>query len=243
MGIFRPFVGGVKTVEQFQTIDHSNDQPFTPADVMTVARPLLALKAAQLLLNSEHGAFRVAAQMGFSDMEGKLARIIDILWPNSGWGTTEHGAAWDTYADTSAVLILGAAILKAPRVTRGAKIATAAVLGQEGVKAVWAIRRNAEYKAVSNQILKLPSSQAGKESMAEKLSAIGLAVATNDTDNPFMRVALTVASLYFAGVGAWRGEYARRSYNPIIDEMIAQNTDPPMSSRLIDCIQVSTDIL
>lgn len=219
MGIFRPFLGGVKSLEEFRKVDHSHDKPFTPADTLTIARPALAVKAAGMLLRGEKGAFPVVAAMGASDMEGKLARLIDKVWPDSGWGSTEHGAPWDTYADTSALLIVCSAALRAPRVTRGGKAAMVTVLGQEGVKTGWALTRNQQYQRVSGERLALPSSVAGKEAMAEKLTAVGLAVATNDTDNALLRTTLSAGALYFAVVGSWRGEQARYEYEPLIDEM------------------------
>ncbi len=225
--IFGPFITGVRSSEEVKEVDHSNDKSFTPADTLTVARPFLAIKAAEMLLNGKKGAFWMAAGMAATDMEGKVALVADLILPGRGWGATAHGAAWDTYADTSALLILGPAVLKAPRVTRGAKIATAAVLAQEARKAAWAINQNNEYQQTAGERLTLPSSKEGKEAMAEKLSAVALAVATNETDSPVNRSLLTGAALYFAGVGSWRGEQARRAYEPVIEEMLAEHRGTP----------------
>lgn len=96
------------------------------------------------------------------------------------------------------------------------------ILGQEGLKAGWALYRNAQYSEVSGERLSLPASAAGKEAMAEKLAGAGLAVAINDTDNPALRTGLGVGALYFAGSGAIRGEQARREYEPLIDRMMAE---------------------
>lgn len=220
MGIFKPFIGGVKDAQAFQSESHEHDKPFTVPDILTVSRPLLAVKAASMLLNSEKGVFPIVAIMGATDMEGKVARVIDKVLPNSGLGSTEHGAAWDTYADTLAILIVAGATLRAPRVTLPAKLATATILGQEGSKTAWALTRNHAYQRATGHRLKLPSSEQGKEAMAEKLSALGLAVATNDTDNPYVRASLSAAALGFAGIGSLRGERARVAYEPMIEEML-----------------------
>lgn len=221
MGVFRPFIRGVKSLEEYRAkeAEQSHDQPVTPADLMTYSRPLLAAKAGKMLLNGEVGVTPVALAMAASDLEGYPARLIDKLWPDSGYGTTAHGARNDTYADAAALLVVGAATLKAPRVTRSGKAAMAAILGQEGFKAAWALRRNREYQDLTGQRLELPSSLEGKEAMAEKLTGAVFAIATNDTDNTYVRAALSAGALYFAGVGSWRGERARRNYDETIEGM------------------------
>lgn len=240
MGIFRPFLGGIKSLEEFQEINHGSDKPFTPADVMTVGRPVLAAIAARKLLNGEKAVFPWVAAMGFSDMEGKPARLIDKIWPDSGWGTTEHGAEWDPIADTAALLIVSAAALRAPRLTLGAKAATLTVVGQEGFKAGWALLENKRHLETTGSHLKLPSSKAGKEAMAEKLSAIGLAIATGDTDNPYVRAGLTAGALYFAASGVRRGEQARRAYGPIIEALrVPAGQSEPVLTAVLEPLDVT----
>lgn len=256
MGLFRPFIKGDQlTLKEY--IEHEThpelDKPFTPADALTVSRPILALKAAKMLLAGEKGATPVVAAMAATDMEGRVARFIDKKWPNSGWGCTAHGAPWDTYADTSALLIVGAATLLAPRVSKPAKAAMSMVLAQETSKAHWAFASNQEYmrhvklnRSLAEMLLsmdlidempvlpgklELPTSVDGKEAMAEKLTAAVLAVATNDFDNQVVRTGLGVGALTFASIGTIRGERARGDYEPVVHKLIS------MQSQSIEAAQ------
>ena len=249
--IYDRTVGGVKDRAEYEAHDASLDKPFTPADAFTVARPLLAAKAGRMLLRGQKGVTKVVAAMAATDgADGKSARLIDRLAPDTGWGSTAHGAPWDTYADTGAILIVGGASLLAPRVTRGAKAAIGITLGQETTKAVWAIRSNKAFlgavdlhrDAINTSLaedpedealiaelsllptkLKLPSSAKGKAAMADKLTGLTLGVATNDFDNPVTRSGLTAGALYFSGVGAWNGEAARQAYKPDVRELIEEH--------------------
>lgn len=253
--VFSAFLGGTKSVEQYKqhATNHEADKPFTPADALTVSRPILGAYAARLLLGGERGATPYVMAMAATDMEGKLARLIDKLFPGSGWGSTAHGAPWDTYADTAAVLEVAGAALKAPRVSLPAKLAVATILGQETYKVGWALRKNSQFSKAAKEReaveqewahlqadkrgielqdselptfsrkLELPASGDGKAAMAEKLSGLVLAVATNDFDNRGMRAGLSAGALYFAGIGAWRGEKARAAYEPIANQMIQEH--------------------
>ncbi|MGH7237776.1 MAG: hypothetical protein ACREGF_04540, partial [Candidatus Saccharimonadales bacterium] len=234
MGIFKPFVGGVKSsanyrtsAENHQAENHQNDQPFTPSDALSLSRPALAIKAGRMLVRGERNVTPLVVALAATDMEGKLARLIDKLAPDSGWGSTAHGEALDIAADTSALLIVGGAILKAPRVSAPAKFAVATVLGQEAFKAGWAIDCNHKYMAAVRQRqasagslfeagiiaelpefpskLKLPVSAKGKEAMAEKMTAVIAAVATNDLDPGAWRNSLAATSLAFAAIGSAHG--------------------------------------
>ena len=246
MGIYRPFIGKAKSLDQYQDISsHKHDKSITPSDIISFTRPALAIQASRKLLRGERHVTPLVITMAATDMEGKLARIIDKTWPDSGWGTTLHGAPVDTYADTLAALILGASIIRAPNVSKIAKISTALVLGQEGYKAGWALARNGEYmKAVrkheentrqlfANDMsaimpmfpkkLELPSSLRGKEAMAEKLTTLAGAAATNDLDPGPLRTGLIIATAGFAVAGAMRGEYARRvDYIPMFNELLEE---------------------
>lgn len=246
MGLFRPFINGVQPLEDYQRHEsHPElDKPFTPADALTISRPILAAKAARMLVRGEVGVTPVVIAMAATDMEGKLARLIDKLYPGSGWGSTAHGAPWDTYADTLALLTVGQAALLAPRVSKPAKAAMGLVLAQEGYKASWAFKRNRAFReSVRNhegvlielksfgaidelpalpKKLELPTSLKGKESMAEKLTAAVAAVATNDFDNALLRSTLGTTAMAFATAGVLRGEAARREYEPVIDIIMNQ---------------------
>jgi hypothetical protein len=152
--------------------------------------------------------------MAVTDMEGSLiARPIDVLLPGKGWGSTENGQPVDTICDTSGLLIVCGAALRAPRVSLPAKAAVAGVLGTEGRKAAWAISSSLEYtRAGGEGRLDIPTSLDGKEAMVEKLFAVTLACATNDVDPGLARNTLSAAALCFAGAGGLRGERAREMY-------------------------------
>lgn len=248
MGIYRPFVGGIKSVEEYidEQLDHSHDKAFTPSDALTVSRPVLAAYIARKLLRGEHGVTYPAMVMAATDAEGKVGRGTDKASKRfpflKGWGTTAHGATWDTYADTSALVIVSTAALFAPRVSAPAKTALSIVLAQEAYKSKWAIQSNNQYMEHINRQrdiasvlfdigdidempelpskLEVPASQAGKEAMAEKLTAVAAAVSTNDFQSGLARRALDATALTFATTGALRGEAARRDYVPIVADMI-----------------------
>ncbi len=226
MGIYRPLIKGARSLEEFEAIDHSNDKPVTPGDVMTYSRPPLAAVAAWMLLTERRPASVVAGVAMATDMEGQVCRFIDKHWPGSGYGSTEHGARNDPIADTAALIEIAGAALKAPRVSVAGKIATASVVGFEGYKTQWALRRNYNFQKLTGDQLILPTSIDGKEAMAEKMTAIELAVATNDIDNPLFRAALGVGAMAFAGVGDIRGGRARRAYEPLIEDLKAHYLDP-----------------
>jgi len=222
MGIFRPLVGKAQTTNKTE-VDHTNDRPFTPADALTVSRPIIALEVSRRLLSGQGRVFPLVAVMAATDAEGNLARFIDSRWPDSGWGSTEHGARRDTYADTAALLMVSAAALRAPRVTAGAKLAIGTVLGQEAIKTGWALHSNMLYGNMHDgERLELPVSLTGKEAMAEKFAAVALAVGTHDAQTTAMRAGLTIASLGFAGAGALRGEAARQEYIPLVEQLLDQ---------------------
>lgn len=270
MGIYRRFIGGVQSPEQSRATDHSTDKPVTPADALTVARPILAAVGVHRLFFTERPEpvgikERVktlseqvspwVAVAGASDMEGALfARPIDRLakvFPFlEGYGSTKHGESNDKFADVAAILELAPALLISPRVSLLGKIATGIVLGQEGYKTVWALRKNSQYmnyvkqletvRAVREQVhgeidfsptptlptkLELPPNESGKEAMAEKLTAIGLVAATADTKPGPLRTAFGATAVGFAVVGSLRGEGARRSYENEVATMIRDMSD------------------
>src|SRR5437016_3660232 len=86
----------------------------TPATLLTASRPLIGLKIAHMLITGEKGTAPWAMVMGLTDMEGGLAKTIDKVFPGSGYGSTELGAALDPIADAAAVLEVCLASLVAP---------------------------------------------------------------------------------------------------------------------------------
>jgi len=225
MGIFRPIIS--KGLEIEPTGYEPTDSWLTPANAMTAARPLLALKAAEMLLRGKRPVTPVVFFMGMSDGEGNMARALDKYKPEWHIGTSTKGAEYDPIADTAAILIVSSAALFAPRMPVVGRAAIATALGHEGRKVAWAIGKNNLYKEVAGERLHIPPSLEGKESMAEKLSAIGLAVLASDFDNQYARQTLSASAMALAVTGARRAEGERLIYDGIADSMIAEAAAAP----------------
>lgn len=197
----------------------------TAANGMTAARPVLASIAANKLVHGEKGALPWVLAAAASDAEGNVARFWSKVFPNSERGTTIHGAVWDPRMDTIAALILCGAVLKAPRVSLLGKTAVGVVLGQEGRKTAWAINADMQYRELteSEEHLWIQPTKEGKAAMAEKLTAICLAVATNETDNLICKTTLGASALAFGTMGSIRAEQTRRNdYVPELAVMMEQ---------------------
>lgn len=194
---------------------------------MTASRVPLAIECHRRLVNGQKGAFYFAAASAASDMEGIPARFITKHWPDSGLGISKFGADWDPRADSAAALIIAAGALRAPHVSLLGKGAVAVVLGQEGFKTAWALKVDHDYQKLADtaEHLWLQPTKGGKEAMAEKLTALCLAVATNETRNPYSRVGLGSAAMFMAISGAMRGEEARQEYVQEIHDMFIDLTD------------------
>ncbi len=229
MGLFRPLVS--KSMEITSGDQELSDRKLTVANGMTLSRPLIAGKAAHKLITGEKGVTPWVAVMAISDAEGTEARLGDKYFPGSWLGSSEIGAEWDPIADTAAIITVGSAGLIAPRMPVLGRAAIATALGHEGYKAAWAIGKNKEYKAIAGKSLKIAPTIEGKESMAEKFSAIILAVAASDFDNQYYRQTLSAAALGLAVTGSLRAESQRRVYNMIADNMIA-DLQPELNSEL-----------
>ena len=219
MGLFRPIIGKGLTITP-EGIEPS-DRMLTPANAMTAARPVLAIAAANRLLKGQRPVTPIVFFMGASDAEGNVARFISKIAPNSGLGVSTFGEEFDPVADTAAILFVGSACLRAPRMPVTAKLAVATALGHEGFKAAWALRTNHDYQRLSGERLKIKPTIEGKESMAEKLSAIGMAVLASDFDHPIVRQTLSAGALGFATVGSLRAERQRDIYNTQAMQMMA----------------------
>ena len=216
--IFKPFIGEVK-----EPLIEPSDRLLTPANAMTVSRPLLALFAAHLLLQPERSRIPVTpivVGMAATDMEGKVARWFDKHRPEWEIGTSKIGTEGDQIADTAAILIVGAAALRAPRVSLPGKLAIVTALGQEGVKTGWALKSQFEYGLEHGGKLEIPTLPDGKAAMAEKLTGVVLGVATNDFESFRVRVALGAGAVGFAGLGAMRGEHVRQEYEATFEDMM-----------------------
>lgn len=222
MGIFRPLIGSAQQVSGESVMP--SDKLVTPANAMTASRPILAIKAAKMLLDGDRGVGSVVAIMAATDMEGSVARVIDKRWPDSGLGTSTKGAKADKYADAISLITVAGAAMLAPRVSIPGKLAVGTILAQEGYKTIWAGVRAAQYARETGELLEIPVNLEGKEAMSEKFVALESAVLTGDTDSPLLRISLGIAALSFAGIGAWRGEKVRRGY----EQEFSEYFNPPI---------------
>lgn len=223
ISVFTPFVKN-ESVKEY-TVDPEG-RLINPANVLSASRPLLAARAAQMLIQGKRGVTPVVVAMAATDWEGNVARALDKYFPDLHIGTSEIGPEADQYADAAALLTVSLGALLAPRVSLAGKSAVGMVLGQEGMKLAWALRKSTDYAAATNgDRLVVPSSVVGKYAMAEKLIAVSLAVATNDVDPGGFRTALGTGAVTFAALGSARGAYAihgRGGYNSIVTDQISQ---------------------
>ncbi len=218
MSIYRRFISE-KTMTP-EGAAAASSKLVTPANALTASRPVLAGHAARMLVRGERYVTPWIITAAATDMEGIVARAMDKYFPAMDRGTTKIGIAGDKHADVLAMLILSGAALRAPRVSAAGKLAVATVLGQEGVKIVWALSSGWRYRRETGMLLDVPPSVDGKEATAEKLTAVCAAAATNDTDSWTLRRGLDAVALGFAGVGTLRGEKARQDYVPIVEELL-----------------------
>ncbi|MCA9331933.1 hypothetical protein KC968_03270 [Candidatus Saccharibacteria bacterium] len=231
MGIFKKFVGAAQ--QDGQPLTPASDKLITPANAMTATRPMLAIKAAQMLINGRSGVGPVVAIMAATDMEGSVARFIDKQWPDSGLGTSTKGTKADKYADAVALLTVAGASLLAPRISKSGKLAVGTILTQEGYKTVWAGIRAAQFANETGQLLEIPVTMEGKEAMAEKFVALESAVLTGDTDNRLLRNVLGGTALAFAGIGAYRGEKVRSQYETVYQDLLSEHLPLSIAQSVI----------
>jgi phosphatidylglycerophosphate synthase len=220
MGIYERIIS--KTNNQAGYSATRSDHYITPANAMTLSRPVLAGIAANMLIAGETGVTPWVIAMGLSDAEGNVARAIDKYLPNSKRGSSTKGAKWDPIADSASLLTICAGGLFAPKIPLTGKLAIASVLGHEGIKAVWAARKNMVFLNATGQQLEIPPTLKGKESMAEKFTAVTLAVLSNDIDHEQTKQIIGLGSLGFALTGSIRGEAQRRIYAKKANDLIIE---------------------
>ncbi len=218
----------MENLRHTDNIQEKKDRLITPANIMTLSRPALALLVDKMLLAGEKPITPIIALMALSDMDGKVARFFDKNFPELNIGTTKIGAMGDQISDTLSILIVSSAASFAPRVSPMSKVAILSILGQEGIKSIWALKSSHNYTKLrksthnsSGDKLVLPTSKRGKKAMAEKLISLVCAIATNDTDNEFVKRGLELTSLSLAGMGIYHGEKAREEYNSQYKEMMS----------------------
>ncbi|HSX23791.1 MAG TPA: hypothetical protein VLE74_01695 [Candidatus Saccharimonadales bacterium] len=233
MGIYSSLVSRAQSANKTETNAPVSEKLITPANVMTAARPVLAAKAAHMLVRGERYVTPWVIATGLSDAEGNIARLIDKLFPEWGRGVTRGGAQADPIADTAAVLEIAGAAMFAPRVSKLAKTALLITFGAEAVKTGWSLNAARIYKqaTVSNehpggQLLNIPVDPIGKESMLEKLETVVFAAATNDFEPGPFRTGLGLTALGHSVAGAYHGEKARAGYVEQLGDMMAALNAP-----------------
>lgn len=218
--VFEPLVQTSQEINSGET--NEQGRIFTiPTVLMTLPRPVLALKTAEMLRNGARPVTPMVALTFATDMEGAPGRFIDKLLPNSKLGTSSFGAKSDIIADTAALLIIGGAALTSPRMPVVSKAAVATTLGHEGFKSIWGLNKNRQWRdAGGDGNLYIKPSLNGKCSMAEKMTALGLAVLSSDFDDQRLRQPIAAAALAFSAIGTARGEHERRDYEGVASNMI-----------------------
>lgn len=175
-----------------------------------------------MLLKGERYVTPIVAAMAASDMEGSVARWIDRRWPDSGLGSSSFGIVADKYADVFALLLVSGATLRAPNVSPMGKIATATILGEQGIKTAVALSWGFEYKQATGDNLDLPASAQGKRGMAEQFTGLALAVSTNDLDPGIARTAAGIGAVGMAGLGINDSRQARQHYSQQFNELMEE---------------------
>ncbi len=218
MGVLRPLVKTAQAVNPETDIAPS-DKLATPATALTAVRPIIGGAVAYMLLKGKKPATAVAFVAGITDMEGWVARKISTKQPDSKLGISNKGKLLDPIADTIMLGEITAGILFAPRVSRLGKVAVTIVAIQEAVKAHDVVKANNEYRALTGMTLEIPVSDQGKEAMAEKMLAGGLATTTNDIEGVVSRTAVGLAALGFGIAGALRGRSAHKKNMQVAQEI------------------------
>jgi hypothetical protein len=212
MGVYRKLV---KTAQTKSNPEYqASKRILTPATVgMTAPRPVVAVKVAKMLLAGEKGVTPWVLGMIASDMEGIPARWLDKVVPDWNIGTSEFGAMADPVADWAALTIVAGAAMRAPRISKPAKAAMGLVFAQQTKKSIWYANAGRKYAAATatpekpkGEKLVLHIGEVNKEGMLEQMEAVGLAVATNDHDSPFIRNSLGGLAIGHAIPGAYHSE-------------------------------------
>lgn len=225
MGVLRPLVN-IAQSKSTERVKATSEKIVTLPNAMTLARPLLGLYVGKRLLKGKPRTMPRMFVAGVTDMEGWGARLTDKIIPDSGRGATVIGESADPIADSLLLLEVGGAALLAPRVSMLGKLAVALILAQETRKAAWAITTDRKYRELTGNKLTITTTMNGKEAMAEKILAGGLATWTNDVEHPVAKLVLGVAALGFAVSGALRGHEEFQKYKVIADDMILQAQTP-----------------
>ena len=192
--------------------EKSPEHLITPANLLTAARPVMALEVAHRIATGRRHTTALMLATVATDAEGTVARLVEKAAPNSGYGLTELGAAIDPIADSMAFMEIAAGALVGRRVSLLGKLGVGLVVATEGVKAKWAVKANAKHKAETGERLVIKPSGLGKAATDFKFAALFSAVRTHELEPGTERTVWGIASLATAAVGTVLGEKARRSY-------------------------------
>jgi phosphatidylglycerophosphate synthase len=185
----------------------------TPANIMTLSRPILGYFASKKILENEPGVTPLVVAMSVSDAtDGFVARYVDTHHPDSGRGSTHIGKSIDPIADTIAMLEISIATLRAPGVSTLGKSAVGIVLAVEGFKTAWAMKENYRHFKKTREWLVISRNDDGQYATFSKLLAIGAAVSTNNLTPSRGRTTLGATAIGAAIFGVIFGEKARSSY-------------------------------
>jgi phosphatidylglycerophosphate synthase len=225
MGVLRPLVKRSQSMNKNGELEPS-DKWVTPANAMTASRPILGAIAAKKLVQGKPKAAVWAMVAAATDMEGIPARKIDEWKPEWHRGRSKKGKLGDPGADSSMLAELTIGTLFAPKVSLLGKLALVIVGAQETIKAVEAVSKDKEHRALTGEHLNVPITDDGKEAMIEKMGAAGLAILTNEFEHPVVRLGLGMTALGFAIAGAARGHAAHRENMRAADEIMANFQTP-----------------
>ncbi|MBP6880665.1 hypothetical protein KBC31_03500 [Candidatus Saccharibacteria bacterium] len=205
-----------------------SDRIITPATMMTLARVVLGAALFWSMVQEEKPKKKwlstgLATLAGLSDMEGKIARSIDKVAPESGLGASVFGKKVDPYADSLFCLGALAGTVFSKNVPIIGKMAASAVGAQEGSKAIWAVNAAFQYRKATEQNLEITGTVQGKDGMAQKMTALELAIMSSEIADPAIKNLAAIGALFFAVSGSYEGELARRGYDITTQEEIARH--------------------
>lgn len=146
---FAPFVheSGGYTPET-PGINGDSERPdggfFTVPNVLTAYRLGESIKIATMLKEGEQGIFPHALGMTVSDLDGKLALLLDKYFPSLNIGSSEIGKVGDQVIDVAAAIAVSQAAIRAPRMSRAARLAAGLVLSFEASKSAWYAKQATE---------------------------------------------------------------------------------------------------
>lgn len=202
---------------------------FTIPNGMTAYRLGASIRIASMLTKGERGIFPHALGMTASDMEGRLAFLLDKYFPGLNIGSSEIGKVGDQVIDVAAAIAVSQAAIRAPRMSRAARLAAALVLSFEASKSGWYAKQAIEDGGIfEGDPLKMDSTRVSKIATAERLTGLSISVSTNELPEGTIKNVAGYVGLAFALAGVARGVYAvwgpgPKSYKTLLKERKQQD--------------------